>query len=31
MKRLLIAYRLWRDKTLRFTPSRAWRTSGRFA
>ena len=31
MKRLMIAYRLWRDKTLCFTFSRAWRTAARFA
>lgn len=31
MKRVLVAYRFWRDKHLHFSWARAWRTAGRFA
>lgn len=31
LHRLVVALRLMRDKSLRFTFARAWRTAGRFA
>jgi len=31
MRRLIIAWRLWRDQHLAFTLARAWRTAGRFS